>query len=411
MCSECSRTAPEARPHNSIDRRDFLRLSGTGLAGAVLLGSAGGRVFAQAGTSLKSEFESAAAEHDVPEELLMAMGYVNTLWEMPPPEASDYEPGDLHGRGTYGIMQLVRTPWEDTVGLAADLTGLPEERLKSERAANVGGGAAVLADIAGEERPPELDGWYGTVAEYGGNDLYAQRVFGVLEDGASATISTGGSLNLAPQEVDTPQLLTSRSGGADYRRADWRPAYRGNYSKPRSGRPYHRLHSHPHSAGSYSGTISWFKDWRANVSAHYVVGRTGRVAQCVRNEDIAWHAGNWTYNRKSIGIEHAGYAGQRWTDSTYRSSARLSAYLSKRFNIPVDRRYIRGHGSVPGVATRCPGRRFNWDRSTLGQALQVVADEQRRTPGGSIHHPQTCSLSLRGPQNSASTARPAKLES
>src|SRR4028119_871716 len=107
MCSECSRTAPEARPHNSIDRRDFLRLSGTGLAGGVLLGGAGGRVLAQAGTSLNSEFESAAAEHSVPEELLMAMGYVNTLWEMPPPEASDYEPGDLPGRGTHGLPQLL----------------------------------------------------------------------------------------------------------------------------------------------------------------------------------------------------------------------------------------------------------------------------------------------------------------
>jgi hypothetical protein len=27
------------------------------------------------------------------------MGYVNTLWEMPPPEASDYVEGHLHGRG------------------------------------------------------------------------------------------------------------------------------------------------------------------------------------------------------------------------------------------------------------------------------------------------------------------------
>jgi hypothetical protein len=45
----------------------------------------------------------------------MAMGYVNTRWEMPPPEASDYIPGDIHGRGAYGIMQLVQNPWEDTL--------------------------------------------------------------------------------------------------------------------------------------------------------------------------------------------------------------------------------------------------------------------------------------------------------
>src|ERR687889_1221367 len=163
MCSECFETLPdEVEPtstmNSSMHRRDFLRLSGTGLAGAVLLGSASGRVIAQARTPLKSEFQSAAAKYKVPQELLMAMGYVNTLWEMPPPEASDYVPGDLHGRGTYGIMQLVQNPWEDTLGWAANLTGLSEERLKTERAANVEGGAAVLAAIAGNDAPPTSTG-------------------------------------------------------------------------------------------------------------------------------------------------------------------------------------------------------------------------------------------------------------
>ena len=46
----------------------------------------------------------------------MPMGYVNTRGEMPPPEASDYVPGDIHDRGAYGgIMQLVQNPWEDTL--------------------------------------------------------------------------------------------------------------------------------------------------------------------------------------------------------------------------------------------------------------------------------------------------------
>jgi N-acetyl-anhydromuramyl-L-alanine amidase AmpD len=116
--------------------------------------------------------------------------------------------------------------------------------------------------------------------------------------------------------------------------------------------------------GSYSGTISWFKYGPSNVSAHYVVARDGRVAQCVRNEDIAWHAGKWRYNRKSIGIEHAGYAGNpnTWTTRMYRSSAKLSAYLSRRFNIPVDRRHFIGHRQMPGVNRTCPGRYFDWDR-------------------------------------------------
>ena len=285
------------------------------------------------------------------------MGYVNTLWEMPPPEATDYESGDLHGRGTYGTMQLVRTPWKDELGVAADLTGLSEECLKRERTANAGGGAALLADIVGEKKPPELDGWYEVVAEYGGNELYPQEVFGVLEDGASATISTGEDLNLAPQEVDAPQIPTNRAAGADYGRADWRPAYRSNYSNRDRSAPtvdYTIIHI---AQGSYSGTIGWFQHRRANVSAHYVVGRTGRVAQCVRNADVAWHAGNWTYNRKSIGIEHAGYAGRRWTVSTYRSSARLSAYLCGRFNIPVEAGVLRGSlGGRRALRLRARGR-------------------------------------------------------
>ena len=352
---------PEVESPSGINRRDFLKVSGTGLAGAVLLGGASGRVLAQTGSSLKTEFRSTAARYKVPKELLLAMGYVNTLWEMPPPEASDYEPGDLHGRGTYGIMQLVQTPWEDTLGKAASLTGLSEERLKTERVANVRGGAAILADIVGSDKPSDLNGWYEVVAEYGGGDLYAQEVFETLKSGASATISTGERLELAPQDVEVPQLYTIQTT-ANYRRAVWRPAYRGNYTNANRGEAKIDFIVIHIAQGSYSGTINWFQNPRVNVSAHYVVGRKGQIAQCVHNEDIAWHAGNWKYNTKSIGIEHAGYARHRWTDRMYRSSARLSAYLCRRFNIPVDRRHIIGHRRVPGVATRCPGRRFNIHR-------------------------------------------------
>ena len=92
----------------------------------------------------------------------------------------------------------------------------------------------------------------------------------------------------------------------------------------------------------------------------------------MHNEDIAWHAGHWWTNTKSIGIEHAGYVSNpRWfTRRMYRSSARLPAYLSRRFNIPVDRRHIIGHNQVPGCpgsggGVGChtdPGKHWNWDR-------------------------------------------------
>jgi hypothetical protein len=70
--------------------------------------------------SLDAEFEAAAKKYEVPKELLLAMGYVNTRWEMPAPEVSDYEeaePGEgaPEARGSYGIMQLVQNPSEDTL--------------------------------------------------------------------------------------------------------------------------------------------------------------------------------------------------------------------------------------------------------------------------------------------------------
>jgi hypothetical protein len=372
MCSECRKTLHEAVPTGAMKRRDFLRLGGAGLAGAVLIGTPGGKVLAQTGPSLNAEFEAAAAEYEVPNELLMAMGYVNTLWEMPPPEASEYEEGDPEGRGAYGIMQLVQNPSRDTLGRAASLTRLSEEELKNSRAANVRGGAAVLADIQGKSRPAELNAWQEAVAEYGDTELYAVEVYETLRDGASATISTGESLELAPQEgVEVPQVFTTQSS-ANYGRAVWRPAYRGNYTNANRGAAKIDIIVIHVAQGSYSGTINWFQDRRANASAHYVVSRNGRVAQCVHNEDIAWHAGHWRTNTKSIGIEHAGYIGNRrsFTRRMYRSSARLSAQLSRRFNIPADRRHIIGHNQVPGCpgpgggvsCHRDPGRYWNWHK-------------------------------------------------
>ena len=171
-----------------MDRRDFLRIGGTGLAGAVLLGGTAGAAFARTG-SLREEFGDAAARYGVPVKLLLAMGFVNTLWEMPPPSASDYRPGDLSGRGAYGIMQLVENPWTDTLGRAASLTGLSEGLIKTSRPANIRGGAALLASMQGKDRPSDLDGWQGAVAEYGDGILYAEQVYEALASGASATIS------------------------------------------------------------------------------------------------------------------------------------------------------------------------------------------------------------------------------
>ena len=103
-----------------------------------------------------------------------------------------------------------------------------------------------------------------------------------------------------------------------------------------SGRNYTQAHRLPGqirfiiihvSEGSFLGTVSWLRDPRAHSSANFVVSRTGHVQELVPLHDIAWHAGNWAYNVRSVGIENEGY-----TDSAagfplpeYRATARLAA--------------------------------------------------------------------------------------
>jgi hypothetical protein len=198
-----SRPSPEGEPR-ALDRKAFLKLSGAGLAGVALLGSldsagalAQTRPEAQPKSFLVTEFREAGEEHGVPVELLMAMGWVNTRWEMPPPEANEYEEGSLHGWGSYGIMALVQNPFSDTLGEASRLTGIPEEELKTDRAANIRGGAALLASAVGAQKPSRLAGFFGAVAgrgralgnDYravagiGGGELYAEQVFDALRRG------------------------------------------------------------------------------------------------------------------------------------------------------------------------------------------------------------------------------------
>jgi N-acetyl-anhydromuramyl-L-alanine amidase AmpD len=324
--------------------------------------------------SLDTEFDAAARKYEVPKELLLAMGYVNTRWEMPPPEASDYEevePGEgaPEARGSYGIMQLVQNPSEDTLGEAATLTGISEERLKKDRARNIRGGAAVLAQIQGETKPEDLNEWYEAVAEYGGGPLYAEQVYEVLKDGAFAETSAGEKLTLEAQEgVEPQQMLTTQAAqAADYSGATWYGASSYNYTaanRPSSNR-IDKIIVHV-TQGSWSSAINAFQNSTHQASAHYTVRSSdGFVGQSVREKDIAWHAGNWPYNQTSIGIEHEGYVSDpKWfTDAMYRSSAKLSAYLAKKYGIPIDRNHIIGHVEVPYPNTHYdPGSYWDWNK-------------------------------------------------
>ena len=93
---------------------------------------------------------------------------------------------------------------------------------------------------------------------------------------------------------------------ADYSEATWYGAHPNIYTdadRPSSD-PINKIIIHV-VQGSFSSAINWFLDPNASGSANYMVRSSyGFSGQSVNEEDIAWHAGYWEYNRTRVGIEH-----------------------------------------------------------------------------------------------------------
>ncbi|WEV25223.1 peptidoglycan recognition family protein [Streptomyces sp. 71268] len=157
-----------------------------------------------------------------------------------------------------------------------------------------------------------------------------------------------------------------RAGDVDYPGARWAPASTENYtasSRP-DAYPIDFVVVHV-TQETFKDTIDIFQNPAKQVSAHYVVRSVdGLVGQCVRERDIGWHAGNWNYNTRSVGIEHEGWVDkpEYFTDALYRSSAALTASLCDRYGLPVDRQHIIGHNEVPGATHTDPGPHWDWPR-------------------------------------------------
>ncbi|BAD40053.1 N-acetylmuramoyl-L-alanine amidase [Symbiobacterium thermophilum] len=313
-------------------------------------------------------FRKAADAYGVPVELLVALAYAETRLD-------DHD-GVPSVAGGYGVMHLVSNPQVTTLDLAAKLTGLDPARLRTDTAANILGGAALLAHYAAEQgadvKSLKLGDWFEAVARYSQLEGvaardYALQVYEFLNRGIDAVVD-GEEIRIEPQAV-TPDLgrfaglITVQS--QDYGPAAWVPAHSSNYtaSNRPSSYPIRYIVIHV-TQGSYSGTISWFQNPSSNVSAHYVIRSSdGAITQMVREKDIAWHAGNWTYNTQSIGIEHEGWVSScTWfTDAMYRASAALTRNIAQKYGIPMTRSYIIGHNEVPGATHTDPGSCWDWN--------------------------------------------------
>jgi hypothetical protein len=315
-------------------------------------------------STVATSFQAAARHWNVPLELLMAVGYVESHWEQ-----RDGAPSIDMG---YGIMHLVDGPG-GTLERAASLTGLSGEAIRKHATANIEAGAALLSDISHKNNIPakqtKLTDWYGVVAAYSGapdltvRDAYARQVFQVIQEGAQVTLTSGEVVTLPATDVGVlPKPLAPAPGSEDYGPALWVAAHPNNY---RVGRPYGPLNQiiiHD-TEGSYNSAINWFQNPNSGVSAHYVIRSSdGQITQMVREANTGYHAGNWDYNVRTVGIEHEGYMNQQgwYTEAMYQSSAALARNIADKYGMKKDRAHVIAHSEVPNQSHTDPGPYWNW---------------------------------------------------
>lgn len=303
---------------------------------------------------LELAYRAAADEFAVPRPILEGIGWTETHWIM--------RAGVPANDNGFGTMHLADWGDDGPLARAARLLNVQAETLRTDRETNIRGAAALLRERADRyfaETPKlseaRLGDWWQVVMHYSNAedadvaDWYATQVFAAVNRGARGVLEDGSLYEMSPHLVDVSQeklfdvaksALTPEYGN-DFKQAR-------KYTAGRSGRTIDRVIIHT-AQGSYAGTVSWFQNAQVQASAHYVVSKTGLVTQMVKHADTAWHAGNWDYNLRSVGIEHEGYVDQPsyLTEQMYAASAGITRFVCDTYGIPKDRQHVIGHNQVP----------------------------------------------------------------
>ena len=345
-------------------------------------------------TRIDDAARAAEVSFGVPADLTLAVSYAETRWQLPTADAHAEvahapDEGSAHAPALVGVGGL--RPWRvgAPVAAAARALGVDEALLSTDAVVGIAAASAELRRLAilryGIDALPsltDLAAWHEVVADYGGADdarsraSYVASVYLLLEHGVDDVAQGGERVVLAARRISLPDTVLPASAalGAEYDSALWRAASTENYSAGRRGETIRFVVIHT-MQGSYGGSISWFTNPAAQASAHYNLRSSdGEVTQMVSEDDTAWHSGNGTYNRQSVGIEHEGFIadpGRWYTEAMYTSSARLTRHLCEKYGIPKDRAHIIGHNEVPHptIAGRFggagghtdPGDGWDWD--------------------------------------------------
>jgi N-acetylmuramoyl-L-alanine amidase len=139
----------------------------------------------------------------------------------------------------------------------------------------------------------------------------------------------------------------------------------------RGGKDIDTIVLHHTASNNVNQDLDTLRNPKAEVSAHYVVGRDGKIFQLVNDQKRAWHAGKselhgvpTDVNSRSIGIEivNDGSGKTPFTEAQYKALTQLVGYLKQEYKVPMNN--ILGHKdvAVPKGRKTDPAPNFDWSR-------------------------------------------------
>jgi N-acetylmuramoyl-L-alanine amidase len=143
-----------------------------------------------------------------------------------------------------------------------------------------------------------------------------------------------------------------------------------NYIHCNKRRNIHSVIIHYTGMRSLQSAVEKLLSKKYEVSSHYLISRTGKIIQLVKDNNIAWHAGisNWfkfkNLNKNSIGIELENkghqYGYQAFPSKQIVQLIKILKILKRKFKIKNIN--ITGHSDIAPKRKIDPGEKFPWKK-------------------------------------------------
>ncbi|MBO9583597.1 MAG: T9SS type A sorting domain-containing protein [Flavobacterium sp.] len=319
-------------------------------------------------------FTEASKEFDVPVEILMAVGQVQSNWAQV--SSSFY--------GSWGVMGLIESDYNNQIAVAAKLIKSTPEAIKTDAKTNIRAATALLKSYQKKTNPKGLEDWFDATRELTGlkdeemKTSLAERFFKVIKEGSKTVTLWKEIIDIKGSTVTIPLSKTSKSSTAKASATEAVMAvdYPGalsritacNYGVGRNGYGIDYYFVHYMATGTYEGAISYFNDCSRTTptSAHYCIRNSdGQISQVVREADRAYSQGVSGYpqwNGAGVSTEHEVLATNlsMWdSQPMLDAAAALAIDVCDRSGVPKTRRVTNGNRGIYGhndvnSGTDCP---------------------------------------------------------